>query len=37
MDILDYLPGFFQGITRVLISYPLDYFRIFKQTNTEIN
>jgi solute carrier family 25 carnitine/acylcarnitine transporter 20/29 len=37
MDFLDYLPGFFQGITRVLISYPFDYFRIFKQTNTEIN
>jgi solute carrier family 25 carnitine/acylcarnitine transporter 20/29 len=37
MDLLDYLPGFLQGITRVLISYPLDYFRIFKQTNTVIN
>lgn len=37
MELLDYLPGFLQGITRVLISYPLDYFRIFKQTNTEIN
>jgi hypothetical protein len=37
MEFLDYLPGFFQGVTRVLISYPFDYFRIFKQTNTEIN
>jgi hypothetical protein len=37
MDILDYLPGFFQGVTRVLISYPFDYFRIFKQTNTAID
>lgn len=34
---LDYIPGFFQGITRVLISYPFDYFRIFKQTETKIN
>jgi solute carrier family 25 carnitine/acylcarnitine transporter 20/29 len=37
MELLDYLPGFFQGITRVLISYPFDYFRIFKQTNIQIN
>jgi solute carrier family 25 carnitine/acylcarnitine transporter 20/29 len=34
---MDYLPGFLQGITRVLISYPFDYFRIFKQTNQQIN
>jgi solute carrier family 25 carnitine/acylcarnitine transporter 20/29 len=37
MSSLDYLPGFIQGITRVLISYPFDYFRIFKQTNININ
>jgi len=37
MELLEYLPGFLQGITRVLISYPLDYFRVFKQTNTLIN
>jgi solute carrier family 25 carnitine/acylcarnitine transporter 20/29 len=37
MNYLDYLPGFIQGITRVLISYPFDYFRIFKQTNININ
>lgn len=37
MSYLDYLPGFIQGITRVLISYPFDYFRIFKQTNININ
>ena len=34
---MDYLPGFLQGITRVLISYPFDYFRIFKQTNKQID
>ena len=34
---MEYLPGFLQGITRVLISYPFDYFRIFKQTNTRID
>ena len=34
---MEYLPGFIQGITRVLISYPFDYFRIFKQTNTKID
>jgi hypothetical protein len=37
MSYLDYLPGFLQGLTRVLISYPFDYFRIFKQTNIKIN
>jgi hypothetical protein len=37
MDLLDYIPGFLQGITRVSISYPFDYFRIFMQTNTKIN
>jgi hypothetical protein len=37
MDYKTYLPGYLQGITRVLISYPLDYLRIFKQTNTKIN
>jgi solute carrier family 25 carnitine/acylcarnitine transporter 20/29 len=34
---MEYLPGFLQGITRVIISYPFDYFRIFKQTNTTID
>ena len=34
---MEYLPGFLQGITRVLISYPFDYFRIFKQTNSKID
>ena len=34
---MEYLPGFLQGITRVLISYPFDYFRIFKQTNSNID
>lgn len=37
MVFIDYLPGFFQGITRVLISYPFDYFRVFKQTGEKIN
>ena len=37
MDYKKYLPGYLSGITRVLISYPLDYLRIFKQTNTKIN
>ena len=31
------LPGYLQGITRVLISYPFDYIRIYKQTGKEIN
>jgi len=34
---MDFIPGFVQGITRVLISYPFDYFRIFKQTDTKID
>ena len=37
MTYLDYLPGFMQGITRVLISYPFDYFRIFKQININVD
>lgn len=31
--IIDYLPGFFQGITRVLISYPFDYVKTYLQMN----
>lgn len=34
---MDFLPGFLQGVTRVLISYPFDYFRILKQTNQQVN
>jgi hypothetical protein len=34
---MDFLPGFLQGVTRVLISYPFDYFRVFKQTNQQVN
>lgn len=29
----DYIPGFVQGITRVIISHPFDYVRIHLQTN----
>jgi len=36
-DYLYYIPGFCQGLTRVVISYPFDYFRIFKQTNTSFS
>lgn len=37
MDYKQYLPGYLSGITRVIISYPIDYLRFFKQTNTKIN
>ena len=30
---MDYLPGFCQGISRVLVSYPFDYVRLYLQTN----
>tara|TARA_B110000208_G_scaffold77266_1_gene99002 strand:- start:710 stop:1438 length:729 start_codon:yes stop_codon:yes gene_type:complete len=30
---MDLLPGFFQGMTRVLISHPFDYVRLYLQTN----
>ena len=33
MDLKDFIPGYFQGITRVIISYPFDYVRLFLQTN----
>jgi hypothetical protein len=34
MDLLlSLLPGFLQGITRVSISYPFDYIRVFLQKN----
>ena len=32
---IEFLPGFFQGITRVCISYPFDYLRLHLQTNKE--
>ena len=33
MELKDFIPGYFQGITRVIISYPFDYVRLFLQTN----
>lgn len=30
---MDLIPGFLQGVTRVLISYPFDYIRLYLQTN----
>lgn len=30
---MDFLPGFFQGITRVIVSYPFDHVRLYLQTN----
>jgi hypothetical protein len=36
-DIKIFLPGFFQGITRVFISYPFDFLRLNIQTNKESN
>jgi hypothetical protein len=35
MSINEYIPGYLQGISRVLISYPFDYIRIFLQVNTK--
>lgn len=35
MSIKEYIPGYLQGISRVLISYPFDYIRIFLQVNTK--
>lgn len=34
---MDYLPGLCQGISRVLISHPFDYIRIYLQTNKSPN
>lgn len=31
----DYIPGYLQGFTRVCISYPFDYIRIFLQVNNK--
>ena len=31
--IMDFIPGYLQGITRVFISHPFDYVRIYLQTN----
>lgn len=31
------IPGYVQGLTRVFISYPFDYVRLYRQTNKEIN
>jgi hypothetical protein len=30
---MDFLPGFLQGITRVIISHPFDYVRVYLQSN----
>lgn len=30
---MDFLPGFLQGVSRVLISHPFDYVRLYLQTN----
>jgi len=30
---MDFLPGFFQGATRVLISHPFDYIKLYLQSN----
>jgi hypothetical protein len=35
MDFKEYIPGFLQGVTRVCISYPFDYIRIFLQINNK--
>ena len=35
MNIKEYIPGYLQGISRVLISYPFDYIRIFLQMNNK--
>jgi hypothetical protein len=34
---MDFLPGFLQGITRVMISHPFDNIRLHLQTNTNEN
>ena len=34
---MDFLPGFCQGISRVLISHPFDYVRLYLQTNNSSN
>jgi hypothetical protein len=31
---MEFVPGFLQGITRVLISHPFDYVRLYLQTNS---
>jgi hypothetical protein len=31
------VPGYLQGLTRVFISYPFDYVRLYRQTNKDIN
>ena len=35
MDFEEYIPGFLQGVTRVCVSYPFDYVRIFLQINSK--
>ena len=37
MTINEYIPGYLQGVTRVLISHPFDYVRTFIQSNKSIN
>ena len=34
---MDFLPGFLQGISRVIISHPFDYIRLYLQTNKSAN
>lgn len=34
---MDFLPGFLQGMSRVLISHPFDYVRLYLQTNKSAN
>lgn len=34
---MDFLPGFFQGITRVLVSHPFDYVKLYLQTNKYVS
>jgi hypothetical protein len=33
MELLQFLPGFTQGLVRVMISYPFDYIRVYLQKN----
>jgi len=33
INYMDLIPGFFQGLTRVLISHPFDYVRLYIQSN----
>ena len=35
--IMDFLPGFIQGLTRTLISYPFDYAKVQLQKDNYLN